>query len=139
MTIYLDNGATTRLAPEARDAMLPWLGERWGNPSSSHRLGLAAARAVKEARRDLADALGCATDEVLVCSTGWIGYPLPMDVITLGIPVVAATLDPDGGQAAATAIMTTDTVPRTTLVEAGGFNNRHPAEWKSPWFVLKRQ
>jgi len=65
--------------------------------------------------------LGCATDEVLVCSTGWIGYPLPMDVITLGIPVVAATLDPDGGQAAATAIMTTDTVPRTTLVEAGGF------------------
>jgi len=66
--------------------------------------------------------LGCASAEVLVCSTGWIGYPLPMDVITLGIPVVAATLDPDGGQAAATAIMTTDTVPRTTLVEAEGFS-----------------
>ncbi|MDP7259199.1 MAG: bifunctional glutamate N-acetyltransferase/amino-acid acetyltransferase ArgJ [Acidimicrobiales bacterium] len=65
--------------------------------------------------------LGCASDEVLVCSTGWIGYQLPMDAITLGIPVVVATLDPDGGQAAATAIMTTDTVPRTTLVDAHGF------------------
>ena len=70
MTIYLDNGATTRLAPEVRDAMLPWLGERWGNPSSSHRLGLAAARAVKGARRDLADALGCAPGEVVVTSGG---------------------------------------------------------------------
>ncbi len=84
MTIYLDNGATTRLAPEARDAMLPWLGERWGNPSSSHRLGLAAARAVKEARRDLADALGCATDEVVFTSGGTESDALAMVGGTLG-------------------------------------------------------
>lgn len=70
MTVYLDNGATTRLAPEVREAMLPWLGERWGNPSSSHRLGLDAARAVKQARRDLADSLGCAATEVVLTSGG---------------------------------------------------------------------
>lgn len=70
MTIYLDNGATTQLAPEVREAMLPWLGERWGNPSSTHRLGLAAARAIQQARRELAEALGCAAGEVVVTSGG---------------------------------------------------------------------
>ena len=70
MTIYLDNGATTQLAPEVRDAMSPWLGERWGNPSSSHRMGLDAARAVKDARRELAEALGCAPAEVVLTSGG---------------------------------------------------------------------
>lgn len=65
--------------------------------------------------------LGCAPEEVLVCSTGWIGYGLPMDAISAGIPRLAGSLDPDGGPAAAIAMMTTDTVPRTTLVDAGDF------------------
>jgi len=68
--IYLDNAATTRVAPEVRAAMAPWLGELWGNPSSAHRLGLAAGRAVKESRRTLADALGCAPEEVVFTSGG---------------------------------------------------------------------
>ena len=48
--IYLDYQATTPLAPEAREAMLPWLGEQFGNPHSPHRMGRAAAAAVEVAR-----------------------------------------------------------------------------------------
>ena len=48
--IYLDYQATTPLAPEARDAMLPYLGERFGNPHSAHRLGREAHAAVELAR-----------------------------------------------------------------------------------------
>ncbi len=57
--------------------------------------------------------LGCAPSEVLVCSTGWIGYHLPMDIVAAGIPAVVAARHPDGGLDAARAIMTTDTVPKT--------------------------
>jgi glutamate N-acetyltransferase/amino-acid N-acetyltransferase len=65
--------------------------------------------------------LGCSPDEVLVCSTGLIGIPLPMDALTSGIAPVAAALRPDGGTAAAEAIMTTDTVAKEVVVEGEGF------------------
>ena len=68
-----------------------------------------------------AETLGCSTDEVLVCSTGWIGYPLPMDAVTVGISQAADSLDPTGGLAAAEAIMTTDTVTKSTTVNGDGF------------------
>ena len=38
-TVYLDNNATTQVAPEVREAMMPFLGERYGNPSSMHAFG----------------------------------------------------------------------------------------------------
>ena len=87
----------------------------------------AAGRADAEAMCALtAEAVGCTPDEVLVCSTGLIGFPLPMDRIAPAIPTVAAALAVDGGPAAARAIMTTDTVPRTTVTtgpptEGGAF------------------
>jgi cysteine desulfurase len=55
--IYLDNAATTRMAPEVRDAMIPWLGELWGNPSSKHRLGIQAREAIDRARDQVARAV----------------------------------------------------------------------------------
>jgi cysteine desulfurase len=48
--VYLDNAATTRLDPEVRDTMLPFMEDRYGNPSSMHAMGLQARRAVEEAR-----------------------------------------------------------------------------------------
>jgi len=76
----------------------------------------AAGRADAEAMCALtAEAVGCTPDEVLVCSTGLIGFPLPMDRIAPAIPTVAAALTVDGGLAAARAIMTPDPVPRTTV------------------------
>lgn len=64
-----------------------------------------------------AEALGCAPGDVLVCSTGLIGIPLPMDPLEAGIPKVATALrgDAAGGTAAADAILTTDTVRKETV------------------------
>ncbi|HKE76617.1 MAG TPA: bifunctional glutamate N-acetyltransferase/amino-acid acetyltransferase ArgJ [Acidimicrobiales bacterium] len=67
--------------------------------------------------------VGCAPGEVLVCSTGLIGYPLPMDALAAGIPAAAAARGGDAthGAAAAEAIMTTDTRRKETLVAGDGF------------------
>jgi glutamate N-acetyltransferase / amino-acid N-acetyltransferase len=67
--------------------------------------------------------LGCGTEHVLVCSTGLIGYPLPMDALRDGIPALAAGrgADPAHGIAAAEAIMTTDTRRKETVVRGDGF------------------
>jgi glutamate N-acetyltransferase/amino-acid N-acetyltransferase len=60
--------------------------------------------------------------QVLVCSTGVIGRPMPMERVVPGIRAAAAALSPDGDAGAARAIMTTDTVPKeaSTVVETGG-------------------
>jgi glutamate N-acetyltransferase/amino-acid N-acetyltransferase len=68
-----------------------------------------------------AAALGCAPDEVLVCSTGLIGIPFPIEVIEAGVPRAAAQRSPEGGADAASAIMTTDTVAKEVLVVRPGF------------------
>ena len=70
----------------------------------------------------VATELGCAANEVLVCSTGLIGIPLPMGPLVAGIPALVAALDPDGGAAAAQAILTTDTGPKETLITGPGFS-----------------
>jgi glutamate N-acetyltransferase/amino-acid N-acetyltransferase len=57
----------------------------------------------------VADRVGCAAHDVGVCSTGLIGARLPMDAVSRGVDLAHAALAPDGGLAAATAIMTTDT------------------------------
>jgi len=58
MTIYLDNNATTALAPEVREAMLPHLFGEYANPSSPHGPGMAARRVVSEARAQIAALIG---------------------------------------------------------------------------------
>lgn len=69
--VYLDHAATTPVRPEVRDAMLPFLGgELFGNPSSSHRFGRAVRAAVEGARRELAEAVGVAPNEVIFTSGG---------------------------------------------------------------------
>ncbi len=64
-----------------------------------------------------ASELGLQTEQVLVCSTGLIGVPLPIAKIEAGIPQIVAALSKDGGATAAEAIMTTDTVPKSCAVE----------------------
>jgi cysteine desulfurase len=67
---YLDHAATTPLRPEARAAMLPWLGERFGNPSGAHRVARAARQAVDEARDVVAQVVGCRPGDVVFTSGG---------------------------------------------------------------------
>ena len=68
--VYLDNNATTRVAPEVLEAMLPFFSERYGNPSSMHTFGGSVGREMREARESLADLLGCGTDEIIFTSCG---------------------------------------------------------------------
>ena len=68
--VYLDHAATTPLDPRVREAMLPWLGERFGNPSSRHKPGVAAAQAIEAARASVARAIGARRDEVVFTSGG---------------------------------------------------------------------
>lgn len=69
--IYLDYNATTPVAPEVLNAMLPWLREEFGNPSSTHAYGRRAAQAVATARRQVADLIGAQPQEVVFtgCAT----------------------------------------------------------------------
>ncbi|HEX5883044.1 MAG TPA: cysteine desulfurase NifS [Pyrinomonadaceae bacterium] len=69
--IYLDNNATTRVAPEVLDAMKPYLGEFFGNPSSAHTLGREMKRAIEHSREQVASLIG-ATDpgEIVFTSCG---------------------------------------------------------------------
>jgi len=63
--------------------------------------------------------LGAATSDVLVCSTGLIGIPMPMDALEVGLPKLCGELGADGGGRAARAIMTTDTRPKEAVAHAG--------------------
>ena len=68
--VYLDNNATTRPAPEVVAAMVPYLSELYGNPSSVHRMGQRARQAVDEARAQVASLVGCADSELLFTGGG---------------------------------------------------------------------
>ena len=68
--IYLDHAATTPLCAEARAAILPWLTEGFGNPSSLHTEGRKAKDAIDSAREVLSETLGCLFAEVLFTSGG---------------------------------------------------------------------
>jgi cysteine desulfurase len=67
---YLDNNATTAVAPEVRDAMLPFLGELYGNPSSMHSFGGVVGRDVEKARKQVASLIGADPSEILFTSCG---------------------------------------------------------------------
>jgi len=67
---YLDQNATTPLLPEVVDAMLPYLREQFGNPSSGHVYGARARAAVARAREQVAALLGCDADELVLTSGG---------------------------------------------------------------------
>ncbi len=68
--IYLDNNATTRPAPEVVEAMLPYLRDWYGNPSSVHRFGQRSRQSVDEAREQVASLLGCADREITFTGGG---------------------------------------------------------------------
>ncbi|HHV62887.1 MAG TPA: cysteine desulfurase NifS [Firmicutes bacterium] len=68
--IYLDHAATTPMRPEVLDAMLPYLKDRFGNPSSIHSFGREARKALDEARDKIAAIIGAGPDEIIFTSGG---------------------------------------------------------------------
>ena len=67
-TVYLDNNATTRIAPEVVEAMMPFFGERYGNPSSMHAFGGEVAKDLAKARETAAAFINCGPDEIIFTS-----------------------------------------------------------------------
>lgn len=70
MNIYLDNAATTKMSRTAIDAMLPYMEENFGNPSSLHSEGQRANEALTSARQRVAACLGCEAEEIVFTSGG---------------------------------------------------------------------
>jgi cysteine desulfurase len=68
--IYLDHNATTPVDPEVCDAMIPYLREHWGNPSSGHEIGRKAREAVERARAEVAGLIGALAEEIVFTSGG---------------------------------------------------------------------
>ena len=88
---YLDHAATTPVRPEARAAMLPWLTERFGNPSGGHRVAQEARKAIDDARDVVADCLGCQPREVVFTGGGTEGDNLAVFGAGGPSPVCGAT------------------------------------------------
>lgn len=74
--MYVDHAATTPVRPEVLAAMLPFLSDEWGNPSSLYGPGRRAAQAVNRARDTLADILDCAREEIIFTGSGSEGANL---------------------------------------------------------------
>lgn len=81
--IYLDYNATTPIHPEAAEAMLPYLQEHFGNPSSAHAYGYRTKQAVENARFQLASLLNCSPSEVVFTSGGTESNNLAIQGIAL--------------------------------------------------------
>lgn len=97
MPIYLDHAATTPLRPEALEAMMPFLGAEFGNPSSPHAWGRRARAALDEAHERVATALGAGSREIVITSGGtealnlalkgaaWAGKPRGHRILTTAV------------------------------------------------------
>ena len=68
--IYMDNNATTKVAPEVVEAMLPYLSDYYGNPSSMHSFGGEVGDKIKTARQNVADLIGASPEEIIFTSCG---------------------------------------------------------------------
>ena len=68
--VYLDNAATTPLLPEVREAMMPYLGDVFGNPSSLHEWGDGAREAIEVARAHVAQLIGASPEEIVFTGSG---------------------------------------------------------------------
>ena len=69
-TIYMDNNATTQVAPEVLETMLPFLRDQYGNPSSAYTFGGQVAKEIRHAREQVADLLGASSEEITFTSCG---------------------------------------------------------------------
>jgi len=95
--VYLDSAATTAVRREVLEAMWPYMTAEFGNPSSHHSLGEAAAQALKEARATIAQILGCRASEIIFTSGGTEADNLAIKGIALAAPrgrhIVTSTIE----------------------------------------------
>jgi glutamate N-acetyltransferase/amino-acid N-acetyltransferase len=125
--VFTANLATAAPVQVSREHLGASSGRSAGVILTSGNANAATGEPGREAARRLctwtALAVGAAPEEILICQTGLIGIPFPIDAVNPHVRSIAGSLaaGPDAGAAAARAIMTTDTVPKEALVRADGF------------------
>lgn len=113
--IYLDHNATTPLHPQVLEAMLPYLKEKFGNPSSPYRFGNEAGAAVEGARAVIAKYAGCKPNELVFCSSG-------TESNNLALRGAAYALRSEGNHIVTTAIEHHAVLNTCKALEREGFN-----------------
>ena len=115
--IYMDHSASTPVDGRVLEAMLPYMMNRYGNPSGLHRQARAGARAIERARQDVAEVLGCLPREVIFTAGGTESYNLAIRGIAL------AAHQAGRGQHIVTSAIEHEAVGRTVdqLCQASGF------------------
>jgi len=96
MRVYLDNAATTPLAPEVADAMIPYILNEFGNPSSTHYFGRQAKAVIETSRRTVAKLLQCSPSEIIFTSGGTEAdnMALTTAIHTLGVTrIISSTIE----------------------------------------------
>jgi cysteine desulfurase len=111
---YLDNYAATPIVPEAREAMLPFLGEEFGNPSSLHSWGDRAREALIEAREKVAGLIGADDEEIIFTSNG-------TEANNLAIKGLAGALKKKGEHIVVSAIEHFSVLNAARTLEKSGF------------------
>jgi cysteine desulfurase len=111
--IYLDNNATTRVDPQVFDAMMPWLRDEYGNPSSVYGLGKRAADALSVARTQVASLIGASDEEIIFTSCG-------SESINSSI-LSAAAVDPDKQHIITTAVEHSATIKLCEYLARRGY------------------
>lgn len=135
--VYLDYNATTPVAPEVADAMLPFLREQFGNPSSSHHYGRLAVRAVAEAREQVADLIGARSEEIVFtgCAT---------EANNLALLGVARALGDTKRHLVVSAVEHPAVLAPARQLEAEGWRGHYTSEsreppWRGPGRALRNQ
>ncbi len=111
--VYLDNNATTQVDPAVFDAMVPWLRDHYGNPSSVYSLGKNSAAAIDIARAQVASLIDCAPEEITFTSCG-------SESINSAI-LSAASLDPDKTHIITTAVEHSATIKLCEYLARRGY------------------
>ena len=114
--IYLDYNATTPIGPEVAEAMLPFVRQHFGNPSSSHALGTFAKQAIEEARSQVAAMLKCRDEEVIFTSGG-------TESNNYAIKGVAGAYRPQGNHIITSSIEHPAVIEVCRFLENPGWNN----------------
>lgn len=90
---YFDHNATTPLDPRVREAMLPWLGDLWGNASSAHAFGRRAREAVETAREAVAALIGGRPEEIVFTASGTEANNAVLDRVGAGDRLVLSAFE----------------------------------------------
>ncbi len=92
-SIYMDHAATTPMAPAVLEAMMPYLKDRFGNPSSIHRLGRAARGIIEDSRKRIATHLSAEPEQIIFTSGATEANNLALNLLSSGGHLITATTE----------------------------------------------